>query len=125
MQVAADEVVELVGALLRVLDLRARRGDFVVEWSSKDQDGSNYGVFGQRYAASGAPLGGEFRVNTTTLGDQYQPAAAAFSAASSFVAMPPVPNWLWLSPLIFRVVPLISVIKEILWASLYNLGSRS
>ena len=29
-------------------------------------DGSNYGVFGQRFASSGTPLGPEFRVNTYT-----------------------------------------------------------
>jgi hypothetical protein len=41
-------------------------GDFVVTWSSRYQDGSSWGVFGQRYASSGAPLGPEFRVNTYT-----------------------------------------------------------
>ena len=30
------------------------------------QDGSRYGIFGQRYASSGTPLGPEFRVNTYT-----------------------------------------------------------
>ena len=30
------------------------------------QDGSSYGVYGQRYDSSGAPLGAEFRVNTYT-----------------------------------------------------------
>ncbi len=33
----------------------SRRGDFVVEWSSKDQDGSSYGVFGRRSAMAAAP----------------------------------------------------------------------
>ena len=47
-------------------------GNFVVVWDSYDQDGSLYGVFGQRYANSGAPLGGEFRVNTYTTGNQGQ-----------------------------------------------------
>ena len=41
-------------------------GNFVVVWDSADQDGSDVGVFGQRYASSGAPLGPEFRVNTYT-----------------------------------------------------------
>ena len=40
---------------------------------SDGQDGSSYGVFGQRYASSGAPLGPEFRVNTYTTGDQSCP----------------------------------------------------
>ena len=39
-------------------------GNFVVVWSSDDQDGSFYGIFAQRYDSGGAPLGGEFRVNT-------------------------------------------------------------
>jgi hypothetical protein len=50
----------------------AAAGDFVVVWTGgADQDGSTYGVFGQRYAAAGAPLGGEFRVNTYTTGYQF------------------------------------------------------
>src|SRR5438094_391491 len=40
-------------------------GDFVVVWQSY-QDGSATGIFGQRYASSGAPQGAEFRVNTYT-----------------------------------------------------------
>ena len=32
-------------------------GNFVVVWSSYTQDGSTDGVFGQRYASSGALLG--------------------------------------------------------------------
>jgi len=41
-------------------------GDFVITWSSLGQDGNNYGVYGQRFDKTGAPAGGEFRVNTTT-----------------------------------------------------------
>jgi hypothetical protein len=40
-------------------------GNFVVVWESWEQGGS-YGIFAQRYASTGAPLG-EFRVNTYTL----------------------------------------------------------
>ena len=43
-----------------------RTGNFVVTWSSKDQDGDNWGVFAKRYQRSGAAQGGEFRVNTTS-----------------------------------------------------------
>jgi hypothetical protein len=50
-------------------------GDFVVVWMS-GQDGSYYGVFGQRYAPSGAPRGSEFRINTYTTGTQEVPAVA-------------------------------------------------
>src|SRR5581483_8202778 len=38
-------------------------GDFVVTWQSKNQDGSGWGVYAQRYSAAGAALGGEFQVN--------------------------------------------------------------
>jgi len=41
-------------------------GNFVVAWQSLGQDGSNFGVFAQRFAASGAPDGPEFRVNSFT-----------------------------------------------------------
>lgn len=51
-------------------------GGFVVVWSSRHQDGSNYGAYGQRYSATGTKVGGEFRVNTVTLGDQADPAIA-------------------------------------------------
>lgn len=50
---------------------------FVVVWESALQDGDGYGIFGQRFDASGSPLGSEFRVNTTTTADQRQPAVAA------------------------------------------------
>jgi hypothetical protein len=41
-------------------------------------------VFGQRYAASGAPLGPEFRVNTYTTDSQHSPSVAA-DFAGNFV----------------------------------------
>ena len=51
---------------------------FVVTWESAGQDGSQYGVFGQRYNGwSGGPEGSEFRVNTYTTSDQSLPQAAA------------------------------------------------
>ena len=52
-------------------------GNFVVVWDSSSQDGSGLGVFGQRFDASGAPLGGEFRVNTSTVSDQLYPMIAS------------------------------------------------
>lgn len=45
-------------------------GNFVVGWESNLQDGSLKGIYGRRYNAAGVPLGGEFRVNTTTINDQ-------------------------------------------------------
>ena len=61
-------------------------GNFVVVWASDGQDGSSYGIFGQRYAGTGAPLGGEFRVNTYTTGDQ-SGADVASDAAGDFVVV--------------------------------------
>jgi acyl dehydratase len=51
-------------------------GGFVVTWSSYLQDGSSYGVYGQRYSAAGARAGDEFRVNTETADIQYSPSVA-------------------------------------------------
>jgi len=44
----------------------ASDGRFVVVWNSWGQDGSEYGVFGQRFKANGDPAGNEFDVNTET-----------------------------------------------------------
>ena len=52
------------------------KGNFVVTWSSYGQDGSDYGVFGQRFNAAGAAQGSEFRVNTATLNYQKYPRVA-------------------------------------------------
>jgi hypothetical protein len=61
-------------------------GRFVVAWESYLQDGSGGGIFAQRYDASGAPQGGEFRVNTYTSNDQYRPAVASDASGSFVVA---------------------------------------
>jgi hypothetical protein len=60
-------------------------GNFVVVWTS-DQDGSESGVFGQRFAADGAPLGPEFRVNTYT-SDSQQQARVATDGNGNFVVV--------------------------------------
>jgi hypothetical protein len=60
-------------------------GNFVVVWASLDQDGSGSGIFGQRYASSGAPLGGEFRVNTYTTGFQGHPSVGKDESGSFVV----------------------------------------
>ena len=51
-------------------------GDFVVVWQSFSQDGSNYGIYGQRYNKTGTPAGTEFRINTTTADAQKDPKVA-------------------------------------------------
>ncbi len=54
-------------------------GNFVVVWASTPQDGSEYGVFGQRFDEAGNPLGVEFQVNTYTTDFQLGPEVAADS----------------------------------------------
>src|SRR6185295_20212057 len=62
-------------------------GDFVVVWHSfSGQDGSTYGVFGQRFDPLGAPKGAEFRVNSYTTSGQSTPAVAA-DADGDFVVV--------------------------------------
>ena len=61
-------------------------GNFVVAWHSATQDGNGSGVFAQRYASTGTPLGGEFRVNTFTLGYQVAPSVASDSGGNFVVA---------------------------------------
>ena len=51
-------------------------GDFVVTWQSSGQDGSNYGIYGQRYNAAGVAQGSEFQVNTYTTNRQFFPSVA-------------------------------------------------
>lgn len=60
-------------------------GRFVVTWESFAQDGAGRGVFAQEFDASGAPAGTEFRVNTTTTGDQNLPAVSAIGAGAFVV----------------------------------------
>ena len=52
-------------------------GNFVVAWSSNQQDGSSWSVFARRYDAYGVPEGGEFRVNTYTTDAQAIPRVAS------------------------------------------------
>lgn len=63
-------------------------GGFVVTWISKDyydpdpthsQDGSNSGIYGQRFNGSGVALGSEFQVNSYVDGAQYAPAVTGLA----------------------------------------------
>ncbi len=60
-------------------------GDFTVAWQSEYQDGSQNGVYAQRYTASGTPQGSEFLVNTYTLNQQALPAVAMDAAGDLIV----------------------------------------
>ena len=58
-------------------------GGYVVVWQSAGQDGSDYGIFGQRFGLLPGPvakfgkLGSEFPINTYTTGSQSRPAVAS------------------------------------------------
>ena len=60
-------------------------GAFVVVWESGNaQDGSDAGVFGQRYDAAGNAVGAEFRVAVATFGTQWL-ASVGMAGDGSFV----------------------------------------
>jgi hypothetical protein len=59
-------------------------GEFVVVWNSYNQDGSNFGAFGRRFDAAGAPLATEFQINQHTPDDQ-QGANVFLKSDGSFI----------------------------------------
>ena len=58
---------------------------FVITWSSAGQDGNGDGIFAQRFAATGEPLGREFLVNRMTGGNQFAPTLAGHTDDSFLV----------------------------------------
>jgi hypothetical protein len=62
-------------------------GGFVVAWYTTDtaQDGAGWAIKAQRYDASGAAVGAEFRVNTTAFGSQYTIDIASLSSGGFVV----------------------------------------
>ncbi len=81
---------EILGNQQTSLDVPVRAvatdadGDYVVTWSSDGQDGSGWGVYAQRYNATGVAQGGEIHVSTTTLNAQTE-ASVAMDATGDFV----------------------------------------
>jgi hypothetical protein len=61
-------------------------GTFVVAWESSGQDGSGYGVFGQRYDSGGVPQGAEFQINSFTTGSQRMSSVGATGTDQFVVA---------------------------------------
>jgi Ca2+-binding RTX toxin-like protein len=57
-------------------------GDFVICWNSDGQDGSAGGIFARQFRADGTPQGSEFRVNSTTAGDQDDPSVVCDAAGN-------------------------------------------
>jgi hypothetical protein len=64
----------------------AASGNFVIVWDSDGQDGDRRGIFGQRFDATGGPLGAEFQVNAAGGGDQQQPSVASDPSGNFVVA---------------------------------------
>jgi hypothetical protein len=58
---------------------------FVVAWDASG-DGYGYGIFARRFDANGAPIGDDFQVNTTTVGNQ-QYSDVTVAADGSFVVV--------------------------------------
>jgi hypothetical protein len=66
----------------------ASSGDFVVVWDGTGEGDSYFGIFGQRYDSAGRPVGGEFRINTTTEGaGRQEDPSVAVDAAGNFVVV--------------------------------------
>ena len=63
-------------------------GDYVVTWTSTNQDGNKTGIYGQRYTAWGVAIGAEFQINTYTTNDQLLSDVAALGDGGFVV------NWL-------------------------------
>jgi hypothetical protein len=59
-------------------------GDFVVVWTSATLD-PGLGIAGQRFTATGIRLGGEFRANVYTTGNQTKPSVASDEAGNFVV----------------------------------------
>ena len=60
-------------------------GAFSVVWQNYGQDGSGWGIYGQRFAVGGAFAGGQFLVNTNTTNSQVTPRVAMDSAGDFVV----------------------------------------
>ncbi|MBI3448156.1 MAG: hypothetical protein HY049_04455 [Acidobacteria bacterium] len=74
------------GAQFRPSIARDGAGNFVVVWEDDARDGSMEGIFGRRFASTGAPISGDFQINTYTTAVQYHP-AVAMSPSGEFVVV--------------------------------------
>ncbi len=61
-------------------------GTIVVVWDSRRQQRGTYGIYLQRFDATGAPIGGETQVNLETASMQMQPAVAVDGRGGTWVA---------------------------------------
>ena len=61
-------------------------GGFVITWHSMDQDGGNFGIFGQRYSADGAAIGLEFQINSNAMFNQRFPSVTGLKSGGFVVS---------------------------------------
>ncbi|MFT6227710.1 MAG: hypothetical protein ACJARE_002119, partial [Paracoccaceae bacterium] len=60
-------------------------GGFVATWASRNQDGSDYGIWQRAFGNDGTALATEAQVNQSTSGTQYLPQIAAFDGGGHVV----------------------------------------
>jgi len=58
----------------------------VVTWESSGQDGSEYGIYAQRYDVNGNTIGNEFQVNTYVTDGQWNPDVTALTDGGFVIA---------------------------------------
>ena len=74
---SGDIIVNTTSAGSQIQPDVAHAGDgFFIIWTSENQDGSSYGVYGRRYDASGTSVTGEIGFNSFVSGMQWQPRIA-------------------------------------------------
>jgi len=61
-------------------------GGFFITWYSENQDGSSWGVYGQRFDGTGNKVGAEFRINSQTTDNQNTPTITTLSNGEILVA---------------------------------------
>ena len=61
-------------------------GGYVVVWASNGQDGSGYGIYGQRYSADGSANGAEFLVASEVSDSETNPSVTTFADGGFAVA---------------------------------------
>ena len=67
-------------------------GDFLVVWTSTQQSGSHFDIYGQRFNVSGEKVGGESLVSSPTTGYQIDPSAAVDRTGRFVVAWDSFPD---------------------------------
>jgi Ca2+-binding RTX toxin-like protein len=60
-------------------------GGYIITWQSYDSNGSQYEIYGQRYAADGNTVDSEFVINTISAGYQTNPNISSFADGSFIV----------------------------------------